>query len=136
MNMLKQLHWPLIVGLGALALIRPVLSITGLMDGLGRPFGPVLITILISLAWLAIVVLVRVRQPLLTLICAGISYGVFAILISAVVSPVLTGQLSGPLTNPIAVVAVLLTNAIWGAVVGVCALALHALAPRASQQKS
>lgn len=136
MNTLKQLHWPLIVGLGALALIRPVLSITGLMDGLGRPFGPVLITILTSLAWLAIVVLVRARQPLLTLIFAGISYGVFAILISAVVSPVLRGQLSGPLTNPIAVVAVLITNAIWGGLVGVCALAIQAMTLHANQQKS
>ncbi|HEY0735188.1 MAG TPA: hypothetical protein VGD69_09810 [Herpetosiphonaceae bacterium] len=130
---LRQLHWPLIVGLGALALIRPVLSITGLMEILGRPFGPILITILISLAWLAIVVLVRARQPLLTLVFAGISYGVFAIVISAVLSPLLTGQLSGPITNPIAVVAVLITNAIWGAAVGACALAVQALTTRVSQ---
>ncbi len=127
MHKLKQLHWPLIIGLGALALVRPVLNITGLMEGLGRPFGPILMTMLISLAWLAIVVLVRVRDPLLTLVLTGITYGVFAILLSAILSPLLTGQLTGPITNPVAIVAVLITNAIWGALVGLCALALQAV---------
>ncbi len=127
MNKLKQLHWPLIIGMGALALIRPVMNITGLMEGLGRPFGPILMTVLISLTWLAIVVLVRVREPLLTLVFTGITYGVFAILIGAILSPLLTGELRGPITNPVAIVAVLITNAIWGALVGLCALALQAV---------
>ncbi len=125
MNKLKQLHWPLIIGMGALALIRPVMNITGLMEGLGRPFGPILITMLISLAWLLIVVLTNVREPLLTLVCTGMSYGVFAIGISAIVSPMLMGQLMGPITNPVAMVAVLITNGIWGALVGLGALALQ-----------
>src|ERR1041384_4713232 len=102
MNKLDQLHWPLIIGLGALALIRPFLNIVGLMDGLGRPFGPLLVTLLISIVWLVIVSLNRVRQPLLTLISAGLAYGVFAILISAMLSPLLTGEFSGPLTSPVA----------------------------------
>jgi hypothetical protein len=127
MNKLKQLHWPLIIGLGALALIRPVMNITGLMEGLGRPFGPILMTVLISLAWLAIVVLVGVREPLLTLVFTGITYGVFALLLSAILSPMLTGQLTGPITHPVAIVAVLITNAIWGALVGLCALVLQAV---------
>jgi hypothetical protein len=121
MNKLEQLHWPLIIGMGALALIRPLMNITGLMDGLGRPVGPLLITGLISVAWLMIVVAFRVRQPLLTLICTGGAYGLFAIILSAILSPILTGALSGPITNPFAVVAVLITNAIWGLIVGVIA---------------
>jgi len=124
MNKLNQLHWPLIIGMGALALIRPLMNITGLMEGLGRPFGPLAVTVLISVAWLAIVVFARVRDPLLTLICTGITYGVFAILISALLSPLLTGTLSGPITNPFAIVAVLITNAIWGALVGLFALVI------------
>jgi hypothetical protein len=127
MNKLNQLHWRLIVGLGALALIRPVMNVTGLMERLGGPFGPILITVLISLAWLAIVVLVRIREPLLTLVFAGLAYGVFAILISAILSPMLLGQLTGPIANPVAIVSVLVTNAIWGALVGLCALALQAM---------
>jgi hypothetical protein len=128
MNKLNQLHWPLIMGLAALGLIRPVMNVTGLTEALGRPFGPILITMLISLAWLAIVVLVSIRDVMLTLVFTGISSGVFAILLSAIVSPILAGQLSSPITNPVAIISVLLTDAIWGALVGLCALALQALA--------
>lgn len=127
MNKLEQLHWPLIIGLGALALIRPLLSVVGLMDGLGRPFGPLLITALISLAWLGIVLISRVRRPFLTLVWTGIMYGIFAMLLSAILSPILHGKLMGPLTNPFAFVAVLITNAIWGGAVGLLALGLQSL---------
>jgi hypothetical protein len=127
MNKLEQLHWPLIIGLGALALIRPLLSVVGLMDGLGRPFGPLLITALISLAWLGIVLISRVRRPFLTLVWTGIMYGIFAMLLSAILSPILHGKLMGPLTNPFAFVAVLITNAIWGGAVGLLALGLQRL---------
>lgn len=132
MHRLSRLHWPLIVGLGALALLRPALNMTGLMDGLGLPAAPLLVTALISLAWLLAVVYTRVREPLLTLVFTGLTYGVFAIVISAILSPVLTGQLSGPATNPLAIVAVLITNAIWGALVGLVAQALRG-ARRADQ---
>ena len=127
MNKLEQLHWPLIIGLGALALIRPLLSVVGLMDGLGRPFGPLLVTALISLAWLGIVLISRVRRPFLTLVWTGIMYGIFAMLLSAILSPILHGKLMGPLTNPFAFVAVLITNAIWGGAVGLLALWLQSL---------
>lgn len=127
MNKLEQLHWPLIMGLGALALIRPLLSIVGLMDGLGRPFGPLLVTALISLAWLGIVLMSRVRRPFLTPVWTGIMYGIFAMLLSAILSPILQGELMGPLTNPFAFVAVLITNAIWGGAVGLLALGLQSM---------
>jgi hypothetical protein len=127
MNKLEQLHWPLIMGLGAFALIRPLLSIVGLMDGLGRPFGPLLVTALISLAWLGIVLISRVHRPFLTLVWSGIVYGIFAMLLSAILSPILHGELMGPLTNPFAFVAVLITNAIWGGMVGLLALGLQSI---------
>lgn len=125
MNDSRQLHWPLIVGMGALALIRPFMNMTGLMDVLGRPFGPIMMTVLISVAWLAIVVVGRVRAPVRTLVFTGAVYGMFAIAISAILSPILTGQLSGPITNPFAIVSVLITNAIWGLAVGLVAWALQ-----------
>ncbi|MCE7990245.1 MAG: hypothetical protein DYG89_54590 [Caldilinea sp. CFX5] len=123
----NELQWPLIIGMGALALIRPFLNISGLMDRLGRPAGPLLITLLISVAWLAIVVYVRVDRPILTLLCTGLTYGIFALVISTILSPVLTGQLAGPITNAFATVSVLITNAIWGGVVGLCAWVLLGL---------
>ncbi len=125
MTKLNQLHWPLIIGMGALALVRPLLNITGAMDSLGRPFGPIFLTLLISGAWLAIVSLANVRNPLLTLICTGLVYGVCAILLSAILSPILTGTLAGPITNPLAMVSVLITNAIWGGFVGLVGLSIR-----------
>jgi hypothetical protein len=127
---LKNLHWPLIVGLGALALLHPVLNAAGLMGALGRPLGPLLVMALISLIWLLIAALARVREPLLTLVCAGIAYGLFALLISATLAPPHGGQASGPLTSPAAVVGVLITNAIWGGFVGIGALVLQAVLRR------
>jgi hypothetical protein len=68
---LNQLHWPLIIGMGALALVRPFLSITGWMDGLGRPFGPIFVTGLISVVWLVIVVIAKLRVRCLHLPAPG-----------------------------------------------------------------
>lgn len=121
MNKLNQLHWPLIIGLGALALVRPLMSITGLLDLLGRPTSAIAVTVGISLLWLVIVVGTRVRRPFLTLVAVGVTYGVFAILLSAILSPMLTGVLTGPSTNMAATISVLITNAIWGGIVGVLA---------------
>jgi hypothetical protein len=137
MNDLKQLHWPLILGMGALALVRPFMSITGIMDLLGKPFGPVLITALISLAWLGIVLTAKIRQPLLTLIFTGLAYGFFAILTSAILSPILSGELSGPLTAPfgIGIMAVLTTNAIWGGVIGFVAWVILSAQKSETQEK-
>lgn len=125
MDKFEQLPWALIIGLGALALIRPLLNITGLMDALGRPLGPLLVTGLISLAWLVIVVWVRPHQLLLTLVCTGVVYGIFALVLSAFLSPILTGRWAGPLTNPWATVAVLVTNGLWGAMVGLIGLGIR-----------
>lgn len=129
MSTLSRLSWPLVLGLGALALVRPLMSITGLMDIVGKPLGPWLITALISLAWVVIVLMARVRAPFLTLVLAGLSYGIFAILLSTILSPILTGRLQGPILHPIALVMVLLTNVLWGAAVGMVALLMRELVP-------
>lgn len=121
------MNWSLIVLLGVFALVRPILNITGGMDLLGRPVGPVLLTVLISAAWIAVVVWRRSARPVLTLTCAGLVYGVLAVVLSAVLSPILDGELSGPLATPgdIGVVMVLLVNAVWGAAAGLVALAVE-----------
>ncbi|MFD0871590.1 hypothetical protein [Paenibacillus residui] len=117
--------WLLILAMGALALIRPIMSMLGLLERIGQPTASIVVTIVITLIWISVVVFTRVRQPLVVLLLTGITYGVFAILISAILSPVLTGQLQGPLTNPFAVISVLVTNAIWGLLAGLLASALQ-----------
>ncbi|MNP78913.1 hypothetical protein D3C76_1766360 [compost metagenome] len=82
-------------------------------------------TILISLAWLVIVWAKRVTHPVAILVGAGLSYALFAILLSGIASPIIDGKLQGPLTNPLALVSVFVTNAIWGLLVGFIAKAFN-----------
>lgn len=119
--------WPLVLGLGALALLRPLARITGAVDALGTPTGPLLLTGLVTLVWIGVVGLGRVPRPVLTLTLAGLAYGVCIVPLSAVLSTVLTGTLQGPLAMPIAVVPILVTNALWGALAGLLALAVQRL---------
>lgn len=118
---LQEVSWPLVLGLGAFALVRPLLNITGVADALGRPATPLLATLVISLVWV-VVAATRARQPLLTLVLAGITYAVLSVILSGVLSVLLEGELQGPLTNPVGIVGVLVTNVIWGAITGVIAL--------------
>jgi len=126
-TLIHRLNWPLVIGLAVLALIRPLFSIVGLSDALGKPATPLLLTAAISLAWILAVGLSRVREPLLTLVATGLGYAVLSVLLSAVLSPILSGQLQGPLARPIALVPLFVTNAIWGAVCGALALGLQRL---------
>lgn len=128
MEKMRKLHWPLILGLGALALVRPLSRIIMNQTGVDTsPAVPILLTLGISAAWIAIVGLSRTPRPVLTLVLAGLVYAVAATALSAVLSPILDGRLDGPLANPIAIVPMLLTNLIWGLVTGVIALGLQRL---------
>jgi hypothetical protein len=122
-EMLKNLHWPLVLGLGALALVRPLVRIAGDPAGTADAAATAItVTLLISFVWIAVVGWTNVAHPVLTLVCAGLVYGVLSIVISAVLSPILTGQLQGPLAMPFTIVPVLLTNAFWGLIAGLIAL--------------
>lgn len=113
-----KVHVPLVLGLGAIAVIRPLMSMLGLLEQIGPPYASLTVTLIISIIWIAVVVRKKVDHPLLTLVYTGIAYGVYAIVISAIMSPILEGQLQGPITNPFAIVSVLATNAIWGLITG------------------
>lgn len=122
------LPWALILGLGALALVRPALQIV--LDQAGVSSPPALsvgVTVAITVVWIAVVGVRPVRRPVVTLVLAGLSYAVLSIVLSSIASPILTGQLQGPLATPAAIVPVLLTNAIWGAIAGGLALLLQHL---------
>lgn len=121
---MKKLNWPLIIGLAAIAFVRPLMSMLGLLEKIGQPAASISLTIVITFLWIAVVVLGRVDEPLLHLTFTGITYGVFAIVLSAILSPILTGQLQGPVMNPFAMVSVLVTNAIWGVCSGLIATAI------------
>lgn len=126
-NLLATIGWPYAIGLGLFALVRPVASITGLDDVVGRPLLPLLLTVAISSVWILAVTLSNVRRPFLTLVAAGAVYATAATLMSAPLSLAITGELQGPLTNPFAVVSVLITNLIWGAAAGAIAVLVQRL---------
>ncbi|WP_067598253.1 hypothetical protein [Nocardiopsis listeri] len=128
-GLFSDITWPLVLGLGALALIRPLLRVTGIADALaqGGPLVPVSTTVLITVSWVAAVLVARVPRPFLTLVHTGVAYGVLAVALSAVLSPILDGRLQGPLTDPFALVMVLVLNAGWGAAAGGIALGIRGL---------
>lgn len=124
---LTSLHWPLIIGLGAFALIRPLTNIIGLDDVLGQPWTAILLTSTITTVWVLAVGLSRVGRPVLTLVVTGLAYAVCAALLSGILSPILHGELQGPFARPWIIVPLLLTNAVWGLVAGLLALGVRQL---------
>ncbi|GAB3711513.1 hypothetical protein [Nocardiopsis oceani] len=123
---LTGVPWTLVLGLGALALIRPLMSATGISAAIGAPWAQLGVTLTVSVVWIASVVATRAPRPVLTLVLTGVAYGVFVIVLSAVLSPFVTGELQGPVANPFGLVSVLATNALWGVVAGGVALAISA----------
>ena len=118
----------LILGLGLLALVRPLASIVVEQSGHELGAAPrLLLTAAITLVWVAAVGLGRAPRPLLTLVLAGLVYAVAAIVLSGILSPLLLGHLSGPLAQPLAIVPMLLVNALWGLIAGLLALAVRRL---------
>lgn len=123
MAALKDLRWPLVMGLGVLALARPVTNTVFDQIGADRPAAlPGILTAVITMVWVAAVGLRAVSRPVLTLVCAGVAYAVLSTVLSAILSPLLTGALQGPLAEPRAIVPMLLVNGAWGAAAGGLAL--------------
>ncbi len=126
MRVITRLHWPLILGLGVLAMIHPlVATIASALGGNGSPAVAIMLPILISAAWIGVVGLTRVRHPVLTLVFAALAYAVFSTIFGAIASPIVTGRLQGPLAMPWTITAMLICNASWGALTGLLALALQ-----------
>jgi hypothetical protein len=118
----------LILGLGLLALVRPLASIVVEQSGHELDAAPrLLLTAAITLVWVAVVGLGRAPRPVLTLVLAGLAYAVCAIALSGILSPLLLGHLSGPLAQPLAIVPMLLVNALWGLIAGLLALGVRRL---------
>ena len=121
----RTIHWPLAIGLGAFAMIRPLFSIVGLTDVFGQPGTVLTLTTVITAVWVLAVGLSRVHRPVATLVAAGIVYAVLAVIVSAILSPILSGELKGPLATPFGIIPLLITNALWGLVAGGLALLLQ-----------
>ncbi|PXY32393.1 hypothetical protein [Prauserella muralis] len=122
------LRWGLIVALGAVALVRPVLSIVGALDALGKPWSPIAVTALIAIVWTGAAVATRAERPVPTLALAGVAYAVLAIVLNLVTATVTD---EGRFVTVPGAIAMLATNALYGAVLGVVAHGLLRLRERA-----
>jgi len=116
-----------VFGLGAVGLIRPVASIAGIREVIDATVAALSLTVLVSLVWILVVGLSSVPAPFLTLVFTGLVYGGYIIVLGAPLSSVLAGEPTGPVTTPVAVVAVLVSDAIWGGVCGAVALLVRRL---------
>jgi hypothetical protein len=115
--------------LGLLGLARPVLSIVGAYDSgpLTKPVGPLLLTAVISIVWVAAAVLRRVPRPVHTLAAAGVFYALFAILLNWSLQPFLESAETIPLPGYLAMP---VFNALQGAVLGLIAWAILRVSTR------
>ncbi|RFU85158.1 hypothetical protein DY218_19000 [Streptomyces triticagri] len=124
---LRGLDRRLVAFLVAVALVRPLFSMAGWSEALGKPATPLLLTFGISVVWIVVVGLSRAADPLLTAVAAGVGYAVAVLVLSGVLSPLVAGELRGPLAQPFAIVPLFVVNALWGAVCGVCATGVRRL---------
>lgn len=67
--------WPLVAGLGGLALLWPLAELTGMVDALGVSTAWLLVGGTVMVVWVGGVGLGRVPRPVLTLALAGVVYG-------------------------------------------------------------
>lgn len=133
--MSQQIPWRLALLLGAFALIRPALRITGMVGENGilpSAAGVVGATALITIVWVAAAIQSRTARPVLTLMLAGLTYAVLAAVLAAPLSLLLGGELQGPLVHPLALPTMLITNVVWGAAAGCIAWAINATRSRIS----
>lgn len=122
MNTLRQLNWLLIIVLGILGLVRPLARIV--FEGTQMPTAVMALstTGLVTVVWALGLGLSRAGNPMLGGIATGLVYALGAIVLSGILSPILLGHVEGPLSNPLAIVPMLLTNAVWGGLAGGLAL--------------
>ncbi|MFK7691344.1 hypothetical protein [Paenibacillus sp. HJGM_3] len=119
--MRAKMNGSLIIGLAALALVRPLMDLVGLHDLLGERASGTIITIGVLIIWLVVVVSRRINRPLLHLMLTGLLYGVFTIVISATFAPLFPSQ---SIANPYAITGIVIVHAIWGVLIGLIAIAI------------
>lgn len=123
MHALRHLHWPLILGLSALTLLHPLLNLTGVMASF-RPAGPLLVSALIAVVWVAAVVRFGLERPVATLACTGFIAGLGVMVVGALLSLALTGT-PGPFLFPVGVMSAVAVNTLLGTLAGLIALAIQ-----------
>jgi hypothetical protein len=77
------MSWPLVLGLGSLALLWPLAELIGLSDAIGGLTVALMVFAVVAITWIGTVGFCRVSRPVLTLTLAGVVYGGFLVALSA-----------------------------------------------------
>jgi hypothetical protein len=78
-----SISWPLVLGLGSLALLWPLAELTGLSEAIGQPTTALVLFAVVAIVWIGTVGFFRLRRPVLTLTLAGAVYGGFLVALAA-----------------------------------------------------
>lgn len=91
----QELSWPVVLGLGSLALLLPLADLTGLRAALGSAPSALLLFGVVIATWIGVVAIGRVPRPVLTLTLAGSVFGVVLVVLSVNLRalPVVDGRL-------------------------------------------
>jgi drug/metabolite transporter (DMT)-like permease len=130
---LRQVPWKLVFILALVQLARPILSTVGLFDNF-RPQGPIIATAVIALIWVGVAVIGKVREPVKVLAMAGAAYAVVGVAMAVLLQTFFTWSpeetVSVPLLLTAGLVGGIVTNVIWGALLGVVAIGIRKAARR------
>lgn len=78
----EPVSWPVVLGLGALALLFPIAELTGVADAIGEAPTALLLSTLVAVVWIGGIGLGRVPRPVLTSTLAGVAFGVVLVVLS------------------------------------------------------
>lgn len=109
--------WPLVAGLGGLALLWPLAELTGMVDALGASAAWLLVGGTVTVVWVGAVGLGRVPRPVLTLTLAGVVYG----LVIVALALLLRLERIGVAPTAVGVAVELTRSTVHGAVAGLLA---------------
>lgn len=126
----RSLDWPLILSLAAMPLLQTLFSVTGWAEALGRPQTPLLIALVITVAWVLVVGWSRTRRPILTLLLAALIAAVLTTALGLLVPAARSGDY-GNLSDGWGVSAALVVTsglyAVWGSLAGVMSAGVQRL---------
>ena len=78
----EPVSWPVVLGLGALALLFPLTELTGVADTIGGVLTALLLSGLVAVVWIGGIGLGPVPRPVLTSTLAGVGFGVVLVVLS------------------------------------------------------
>ncbi|MGR6964025.1 hypothetical protein ACU610_06165 [Geodermatophilus sp. URMC 61] len=78
----EPVSWPVVLGLGALALLFPLAELSGVTGILGAAPTALLLVGLVAVVWIGGIGLGRVPRPVLTATLAGVVFGVVLVALS------------------------------------------------------